>query len=65
MGLDKVFMIMGLYPKEAKIPTISCWAKSLMSEVGLGDFSVRSVQNASSTCALLMGMGHFLDEVFR
>ena len=56
MGLDKVFVIMGPYPKEAKLPTISCWVKSLMSEAGLGNFSVRSVCSASSTCTLLMGM---------
>ena len=49
MGLDKVFVIMGPYPKEAKLPTISCWAKSLMSEAGFGDFSVRSACSASST----------------
>ena len=56
MGLDKVFVIMGPFPKEAKHATISRWAKNLMSEAGLGDFSVRSARSASSTCTLLMGM---------
>ena len=56
MGVDNVFVIMGPHPREAHVASISRWAKILMNQAGLGDFSVRSARSSSSTCAFMMGM---------
>ena len=56
MGIDNVFVIMGPHPREAHVASISWWAKILMNQAGLGDFSVRSARSSSSTCALMMEM---------
>ena len=47
---------MGPHPREAHVAMISRWAKNIMSQAGLGDFSARSVRSSSITCALMMGM---------
>ena len=56
LGLDKVFVLASPIPTPAKFATLSRWAKCLMKEAGLGNFTIHSTRGSTATCALLMGM---------
>ena len=54
-NVTKLFIITGFTPNAASIQSISRWAKRILKDAGLGEFTVHSGRSASVSNALLLG----------
>ena len=59
--IDSVFILFKDNSRPASPQTISCWAKDILRECGLPEFSARSTRSTSACNTLLMGVP--LDEI--
>ena len=55
-NVTKLFIITGFTPNAASIQSISRWAKRILKDAGLGEFTVHSGRSASASNALLLGL---------
>ena len=55
-SVTKLFIVTGFNPNAASIQSISRWAKRILKDAGLGEFTVHSGRSASASNALLLGL---------